>query len=282
MRGNRQRLSASAGTFLFVVFLIGLARDFGPSSPTATESPTSGATATPTQLATPSCQDVRYPSRGSSVRATLCRPPGSSSVPQLPGIVVLYGCGGPPGLPETHNLASYGFVVLDVDYFSQTPSPSTNPPGIFCSGSVSREARISAARIWLANISDAVTWLQHVDGVHPTQIGIIGWSLGGDVAIAAAAADPRIRALVSYAGYSTFATDDLRANISALPQMLMLNGESDVVTTTSDLAQFRALLDRFQKYYEFYIYPGGDHSWAGVQGVEGMKRTAAFLHRFLS
>jgi pimeloyl-ACP methyl ester carboxylesterase len=108
---------------------------------------------------------------------------------RLPGVVV---CSGYQGLKTIHParfaraLVPAGFACLGFDYrgFGQ----SEGPPGrLFPQEQV--EDTIAA-----------VGFLTSVDEVDPARIGLVGWGLGGGIVIAAAAAEPRVRAVVSLNG----------------------------------------------------------------------------------
>lgn len=223
------------------------------------------------------CQDLTYTSRNAPVKARYCRP--SAEGPQVPAVVMLHGCGGPPGLPEAGRLSRAGIATLEIEYFTQTPSPGA-VSGSFCRANVGRDGQRQALPVWLENVSDGVTWLQSRAEIDATRIGIIGWSLGGDVALRAAADDQRIGAVVNYSGSAGFLNpfDDL---IPKLPPVLILHGDADPVVGVDASREFQSLLDRYGKDYEIEIVPAGDHSWSGAQGLNAMQRTIRFLRAHL-
>jgi dienelactone hydrolase len=112
---------------------------------------------------------------------------------------------------------------------------------------------------------------------------VIGWSLGGGVALGTAAANgtrrPRLfDAIVIYSGFDG---GPALAVARVLPPTLILSaGTTDAVPVSGAIALHRAL-DAAHVPNQLHIYPRGRHSWPGAQGQQRLRWTTAFLRRYL-
>jgi pimeloyl-ACP methyl ester carboxylesterase len=127
-------------------------------------------------------QKVSFESSGIILRGTLHRTGMDSA--SNPAIVLCHGFGGNSdgaGHPElARTLQRAGYVVLRFDFRGCGSSDGT-PGRIICMEEVD-------------DLRNAITFLISQDGVDAGRIGVIGASLGGSVALHAAAIDLRIRA----------------------------------------------------------------------------------------
>lgn len=126
-------------------------------------------------------RQISFESSDLTLRGTLHAPPGP--VPCRPGIVLCHGFGGSSaeaGHPELARLlARSGYAALRFDFRG-------------CGASDGERGRI----ICMEEVEDAraaITFLQAQQGVDKSKIGLIGASLGGSVALYAAALDARVR-----------------------------------------------------------------------------------------
>jgi acetyl esterase/lipase len=105
------------------------------------------------------------------------------------------GLGGNPNLHYAAHLAERGYVTLAPDYpsFGEYQPYDFKKSG-FQSGSLKA--------VW--NNMRAIDLLQSLPEVDPERIGCIGHSLGGHNTMFTAAFDPRIKALVSNCGFTSF------------------------------------------------------------------------------
>jgi dienelactone hydrolase len=112
-------------------------------------------------------------------------------------------------------------------------------------------------------------------------IGVAGWSLGGAVAIQAAAASHRQRVFAAVAGFSTGAFGATPAFAALLPPTILLSGGTrDAIPLAETLPLFRALRAAHVP-SALYVYPHGSHNWPGRQGTLGIRHAAAFLRDHL-
>ena len=126
-------------------------------------------------------QAVQFHSAGFALRGFLHVPEGAG--PPRPGLLLLHGFGGScrgAGHPELAKaLSSAGYAVLRFDFRGCGQSEGQR-------GEVICEEEVEDAR-------NALGFLEAQLGVDPHRIGAIGASLGGSVAIALAASDPRVK-----------------------------------------------------------------------------------------
>jgi carboxymethylenebutenolidase len=239
---------------------------------------------TPTATGPPpaaTCRDLTYISEGTSIRATLCEPAGEGA--DLPAVLVLHGCGGPSPALEAgvgRGLAEQGFVTLSVAYFGQTRAPG-RVTGSSCGAlELPEDALLSIGTIWLRHLTDGVSLLQAMPRVDGRRIGVVGWSLGGGVALGAALLEPRLRAVVVYAGALP---PILHPQAGELPPVLMLHGDADDQVDVGGAYTLRDLLQEAGVAHELHIYPGGSHLfWNEREAADARARTVAFLQRYLA
>ncbi len=210
------------------------------------------------------CVREDVPSMGSLVRAEFCR----ATRPTGAAVIVLHGCGGFSTFD--HRLATtlprYGISTLDLDYFEPTRPPGTKG---FCNAPSGFE---TAFPRWIRVTTDAATKLRGIAGVR--HVGIVGWSLGGGVAVAAAASNPgRFDAL---AGFSTGAFGAAGVASRLPPTILLSGGSTDAIPLSETLPLYQSLR-RAHVPAELYVYPRGSHDWPGKQGALGIARTSRFL-----
>ena len=220
------------------------------------------------------CHRADFTSGGTHIRAELCL--ATRDVAAGRAVVVLHGCGGFSTLD--HRLADTlpldGISTLYVDYFAPTP-PIGNKG--WCSGwhhTVLTQTHASLYARWLAVVGDAVTSLARARGMAAQHIGLVGWSLGGGLAVAAAQADKRVHAL---AAFSTGSFAGAPAHVSGLPPTLLLSGgTTDAIPLSWTLVLYRAARAAGTK-VSLFVYPHGSHSWPRSQGTIGIAHAASFL-----
>jgi dienelactone hydrolase len=215
------------------------------------------------------CHRADFALAGRPVHAALCRDrrPGRE-----PALVVLYGCGGFGGLDYrlATDYARAGFATIYVDTFALTPPPGRRG---FCS--VPTSPQVPA--LWQTTALAAARTLEAEPGIDSRRVGLLGWSLGADLALGAATAKGAgIAAVVAY-------SPDGFPRLSAQrypPSIVLLSEGGDVHSIRGARAFLRQLLGRGTM-TELYVYPGGSHYWQGRQGRDGLREALAFLRRVL-
>jgi dienelactone hydrolase len=216
------------------------------------------------------CDRADFTSKRAVIRAELCKAPGGHGA----AVVVLHGCGGFSTFDHrlVTSLPAFGIATLDVDYFGPTPPSGTNG---FCNHPGAFD---SAFPVWIRVADDAAKKLRSLPGVR--HVGVVGWSLGGGVAVAAAAGPRSSRPFEALAGFSTGSFGAASNAALEPPTILLSGGRTDAIPLAETLPLYRAL--RAAKVpSQLYVYPRGSHNWPGRQGTLGIAHAAAFLLRYL-
>lgn len=216
------------------------------------------------------CARADFSSSSTLVRAEFCRGPGRLGA----AVVVLHGCGGFSTFDHrlATSLPALGISTFDVDYFAPTPPPGTKG---FCNAAGAFE---TAFPRWIQVADDAASKLRSLPGVR--HVGVVGWSLGGGVAVAAAAGPRRSRPFQALAGFSTGSFGAASRASLEPPTILLSAGKTDAIPLAETLPLYRALRAAHVP-SELYVYPHGSHNWPGRQGALGIARAAAFLRQYL-
>jgi dienelactone hydrolase len=133
---------------------------------------------------------------------------------------------------------------------------------------------------WIEVATKAAAKLRATAGIDSRGVGVVGWSLGGAVALAAAAGAPMTRPFDAVAGFSTGSRDATAVAAHLPPTILLSGGRTDAIPLSETLPLYRALHhERIPS--QLYVYSGGSHDWPGRQGALGIAHAADFLRRYL-
>jgi len=219
------------------------------------------------------CARDDFTSAGTRVRAEMCRATRDAAAGRA--VVVLHGCGGFDTFD--HRLADTlplnGVSTPYVDYFAPTPPAGTRG---WCSGggAARRPSRGDRFARWARVVDDAVATLDRTRGVVPAHVGLVGWSLGGGVAVRVAETDPAVHAV---AAFSTGFFGGGQTSLPHMPPLLLLSGgKTDAIPLSWTLALYSAARAAGTK-VSLFVYPRGSHSWPRRQGTVGIARAARFL-----
>ena len=221
----------------------------------------------------PGCARADFASSGTTVRAELCRTRSAGGR----AVVVLHGCGGFSTFDHrlVSELPHYGISTLAVDFFGPTPPPGRRG---FCG---EHGAGGDPFPVWIQVAKDAAAALRATNGIDRAGVGVVGWSLGGGVAIAAAQGPKNARPFDAVAGFSTGSFGDRGVGAVQLPPTILLSaGSTDAIPLADTLPLYRALRAAHIP-SSLYVYPHGSHNWPRGQGTLGIEHAAAFLLRFL-
>ena len=220
----------------------------------------------------PGCSRADFAAAGTTVRAELC-----SAHPNTGrAVVILHGCGGFSGFDHrlAETLPRYGISTLYPDYFGPTPPPGRKG---FCGG---RGDIGNVFATWIQVVNQAAAKLRSVPGVNRNGVGVVGWSLGGGLAIASAAGPAATRPFDAVAGFSTGAFDSASLASQLPPTILLSGGTTDAIPLAETLPLYHALRNAHVP-SALFVYPHGSHDWPGRQGTKGIAHAVAFLRAHL-
>jgi carboxymethylenebutenolidase len=202
-----------------------------------------------------------------------------------PAVLILHGRSGPAPKPRfaaaydryATELANAGVDAYLVSYFSESDAKAMLSDDEAFRAAV-RTRRYQAWIDTIRSIAEAVAKRPEASG----RVGLLGFSLGGNLAAATAASDPSIAALVVFYGGIP---DVIAGRVSHLPPTLELHGDLDDEAPLSD---GKALIDTAHALgvpAEQVIYPGAGHGFdfdpARSDSKDAQVRTIAFLQQHL-
>ena len=178
-------------------------------------------------------------------------------------------------------LADTGFVVLVPHYFERTQTP----PGLQTVLPVYARHRDE----WLDTLGDCLNYAANrMTDVDKTRIGLLGFSLGGHLALRRAkdGTGTAVGAVVEFFAPIFSLPGGLGDNIGDLPPVQIHHGDSDHVVAQTESAKLEVLLNTAGKVkgvdYEYHTYTGEGHGFRGATAVELSRRlTADFFKKHL-
>jgi len=186
---------------------------------------------------------------------------------ERPAIVLVHGY---RGLDDgqrtvTRRFAQEGFVCLSPDLFHGKTYHTLEECAL-------KKTSLDIPRA-VNNIVDSVPYLRKLPWVGNKKVVVLGFCMGGGLALYALAQSKTFAAGVIY--YQSMFPDpeDLKS-ISA--PLLCHFGTADPGTTKTEIAMFRDSLDRFKKKYEIEMYEGAGHAFLNnPQSKSAANRDAA-------
>jgi len=194
-----------------------------------------------------------YETNGLYTDAFLARPADGSV---RPGVVLLSGMGGLTWTQReiTRLFARAGFVALSPDYMRGLQPPN-RVEGLHAKNSLDVDAAVD-------QIAGATAFLHSLPWVGPNgKVGILGFCLGGGLALLAVGRTDAFQACVVY-HQSLFPDERELATINCKLQCHC--GTEDHSTPRPEVEAFTHALDRFGKAYELHWYEGMGHSFAQI------------------
>ncbi len=190
-----------------------------------------------------------------------------------PAMVVLYGAG---GLLANNGyirqlapvFVTCGFETYLVHYFDRTGDSWASDDQI--------HANFEA---WISAITDAVSFIVSHPQVDRARIATFGFSLGAYLAVAHAARDPRVRAVIELSG----GMDPFYASRAEhMPPLLILHGEEDHRVDVDRARELETLMRKLGTPYEIRLYPQDGHVLRPVSTMDAILRGMAFLKRYVT
>jgi carboxymethylenebutenolidase len=209
-----------------------------------------------------------FESNGRPVQVERFEPRGAARA----AVLLLHGADGlayrgPSYRELARGLADQGFLALLVHYFDST--------GDGFQAFLTEPFRFMA---WMQAVADGVRYARTQLGPAPA-VGLVGFSLGAYLALAVAAQDERVGAVVDVFGGLH---DLLVPGVTRLPPVLILHGDADPVVPVSEAYKLEKLLQALGVPHETHIYPGLGHAFHGPAADDAFRRMAAFLARHLA
>ncbi len=175
-------------------------------------------------------------------------------------------------------LAAGGFVVLTPDLFhGKTTSDHETAARLKTGLDINKATQ---------EMIDAVPYLKGLPFVSD-KVGIMGFCMGGGLALLAACRSSAFNALVLY--HHSIYPDPVEVEKLSCP-LQGHYGLADQVTPTSEVKKFESQLKQFKKTYEIYSYEGAGHGWLNPNSPQmyrpeaaklSMQRTVEFFKKHL-
>ncbi|UYN91474.1 MAG: dienelactone hydrolase family protein [Anaerolineales bacterium] len=209
--------------------------------------------------------------------AYLSLPPAGSG----PAVVIIQEWWGLVGHIKdvADRLAAEGFVVLAPDLYHG--ASSTEPD----------EARKLAMALdrhrAIAEITAAADYLRTLTSVDPKKVGIMGWCMGGALALSAAAHSGAFDAVVCFYGRPLEAGDAAKLRTPTLG----IYGELDTGIPLSLVQAFDAELEKAGTPHHIHTYAGAEHAFFNNDrpevyhpeaSADAWQRTLAWLRQYLA
>lgn len=185
-----------------------------------------------------------------------------------PAVLVLHGSGGVSDFPEdVRELANRGYITLAPHYFESTGTSWADLDSIRRHGLT-----------WGQTVLDAVECARLLPNVDSQSIGLLGFSLGGYLAIAVAAHDRRIKCVAEFFGG---VPERFLPSIEHLPPTLILHGQDDEIVPVRHALELKQLCQKKGFYFEMELYPGAGHNFSGAFMRTAIERVMVFMDQRL-
>jgi carboxymethylenebutenolidase len=182
-----------------------------------------------------------------------------------PGVVVVQEYWGlVPHIKDIcERLAREGFVALAPDLFHGETTTSPDEAGKKMMALRADEAE--------KDLRGAIHYLAGHDAVTSEKVGIVGFCMGGALALFAASKNPEIGACVAFYGVHPNIKPDI-PNLQA--PVLGIYAEKDDFVTPEVVRQLDDELTRHGKPHEFHTYPGVGHAFVNDTGKNYDEKSA--------
>jgi carboxymethylenebutenolidase len=218
---------------------------------------------------------VTFPANGSTTSGYLATPAGSRG----PGLLVIQEWWGlvPHIKKVADRFAAEGFTALAPDmYHGQTASEPGGAEKLFMALNIARaEKDLRGAAAYLAGHASTKT------------LGVVGFCMGGQLALFAATVNPAVGACVNFYGIHPNVKPDY-ARLAG--PVLGLYAERDGFVTPQVARDVDATIRKAGRTSEIHIYPGVDHAffnderadvYDATAAADAWRRTLAFFRQHL-
>lgn len=132
---------------------------------------------------------------------------------------------------------------------------------------------------WVNEIAGLIDQIPNRKGIVGQNLGLLGFSQGGAVALVVASKCPAVHAVVVWSGYLP---DDYFEGINRLPPLLLLHGSEDRVVPLGDAQQVATLCERRALPCKLAILTGQGHGFVGEGEREALRKTIGFFESQLA
>lgn len=189
---------------------------------------------------------------------------------QMPAVIILHGADGMDEFGEQYReagrqMAQAGYVAF-VPHYLEGPAPegSHSNPKLFLH--------------WVKIVNATVRYAAAQENVDPCRIAIGGFSLGGFLAAAVGAENPRVRAVAVFFGG---VPEPVAKNARRMPPTLIIHGCCDTRVPVSEAYRLAQVLARLGTPYQIHTYPGQGHVFDESAQKDAAKKVLAFLDCYL-
>jgi carboxymethylenebutenolidase len=191
-----------------------------------------------------------------------------------PAVLVVHGsCGMTVRAKELRaistSLAEKGYATFLVHYFDRTGMKETSDL---------KEIKKHFMN-WLLTIHDAVDYAARQDSVDRSRIGLLGFSLGAYLSLAAGCTKSDIAAVVEINGGLPAA---LSGTVVKMPPVLIVHGEADKVVPVEEARSLEKLLKTHERPYDIILFKDQGHILQGDAVADATQHSLAFFSKHLS
>ena len=192
-------------------------------------------------------QDITFPSNGDTARGFLANP--EKGIP-LPGVVIIQEWWGLDAHIRdiVRHFAEMDFVALAPDLYHGVVVKEPDD--------ARKEAMALDRGRAMKEIDGAVAYLKSLPEVLPKKIGVVGFCMGGGIALHVAARNADVGAVVAYYGGGAPGAEAFAGSNAAI---LNIVGERDRVLPT--IQALDAALQSYPHPHEVIVYANADHAF---------------------
>lgn len=189
---------------------------------------------------------------------------------ERPGVLVLPEWWGLSDFPKlrAEMLAESGYVAFAADMYGE--AKMTRKPE---QARVWRDQLVADKSAWVRRAALALQQLAAHDGVDPTRLAVIGYSLGGASAMQLAYSGAELKGVISVYGSLPTTSPEQAAKVAARVQIA--HGDADRFVSEEQIRAFRKLLSDAGVDWEMTFYGGAKHGFANPYadgyGIEGLE-----------
>lgn len=221
---------------------------------------------------------IEFPSNSHQTPGYLAKPEGNGPFPAVVAIQEWWGLVGHIK-DVADRFAAEGFVTLAPDLYHGQIAEEPN------------EARKLAMALdrsrAIEEIAAAVRYLRGLEQVKSSKVGIVGWCMGGGLALSAAANGAQVDAVVCFYGRPLDARDPAKLKAPVLG----LYGDKDAGNPLSIVEDFDKELDKKGITHHIHVYAGAEHAFFNdgrpsayhpEASADAWQRTLAWFRQYLT